>query len=221
MNQAAAARLDSITRPATGLLWIRLNADQDGRSLGQRFRYQECPGNKKGHVFEVVEKAPTGQAWPEGKWRNHGGLTRRQAEILEATSQTDEELVERIVLLVIHKKDTTSVAQPEVQQALSPDEIRAMIVEEAKKLAHQMVESAKHEVGQGVQHKPRKSPKEYGAAIDKELQLWTDRAALVGGEPPVIRKRDRRIDGRWLRRFTPKWEAYVASQTPEGKTAAT
>lgn len=222
MNAQAAARLDAITNPENGLLWTRLNTGPDGRNLVHRFRHNDDPGNRNGWVFAIAEKAPPGQQWQDGsKWKIHGGLTRKQAEILEATSQSDDELVQRMIDLIIHKKDTT-IAHAVAGQSpqLTPEQIQGMILEQATLLAKQMVENAK--IQQGLvkpklgPHRPRHQIVQKKA---ERIALWRERAALVPAMGEIrLRPRDGNIHGLWLRKAERLWETYVA-QNPQVPTA--
>lgn len=207
MNAQAAARLDAITNP-DGLLWHTLNRDEHGRSLGHRFRHCEVP-DRKDWVFAIAEKAPPGQRWEDGsKWKLYKGLTRKQGEIIEATSNSDEEIVDRIIRLVLKGEDTTKAHQLSGSSGMTPDEVRNLILSEAKILATQMVESAKHRVG--LQQKTKK-PAGTDAATNAALIVqWKERATILGINPPELRK-DGAINGIWLRRAETLWEAHLAT----------
>lgn len=225
MDQRAAARLDSLTKPSVGLFWTRLNTDPATGRLGDRFRHQEMPQNRMGWIFGVVEKAPPGTRWKDGSnWKLHGGITRREGEILERTSESDEELVQRMIDLVIHKKNTAvAEAVAGAAPSLTPEQVQSMILEAATKLAKQMVEQAKAEakgeVKVGLQHKPRKGYHQQREDKAKRIALWTERARLCGIGAPELRPRDGNLNGFWLRRAKKAWEAYSQKQPEAAPTA--
>lgn len=121
MNAQSSARLNSAIRS----LFSELNAG------GVRFYVNSYPNNPRA-AFGIAEKAPYGQLHPDGsKIKDHGFITRKQCEIIEASSQTEQEIQDRIKLLIIHKKDTTRT--PERPPAIELSQVEIMVEEAVAK----------------------------------------------------------------------------------------
>lgn len=99
--------------------------------LGQRFYINHYPHIPQA-AFGIAEKAKPGERHADGsKIKDHGWITRKQCQIIEATSQSEEEIKERIKLLIIHKKDTTR--QAEKQPALELSQVEQMVRDAVEK----------------------------------------------------------------------------------------
>lgn len=206
--------------------------------LGPRFYINRYPGVPQA-AFGVAEKLPPGQRTEDGSHiRDHGWITRKQCQIIEQTSQSDAEVKDRIMLLILHKKDTTRMA--EKPPAIELSQVEKMVADAvAKALAAvaPTMDSFQRDVItksisrgavldeaipqeprvvkpkiSGIQMKKRKNKEQYGAEIDKENKLWEDRAQMMGLDKPIYRTRDRRIDRRWINRAEMRWQEYTAAK---------
>jgi hypothetical protein len=54
------------------------------------------------------------------------------------------------------------------------------------------------------------------------LEDWTAKAAELGIDPPKMSPKNKdRIDGRWLRHATEKWNAHIVERSQQRAEAAT
>ncbi len=94
--------------------------------LGETFRINRY-SHRKGWIFGFAERAAG--KWEDGKkWKDHGGITRRQFDIIVQTSHSEDEAAQRVVQLIIHKNDTTryeETQEPEIKAA----DIKRMVAE--------------------------------------------------------------------------------------------
>jgi hypothetical protein len=183
----------------------------------------------------LVEKLPPGQHNEDGtNWKQHGGIDGIRWGMIFSTSPTDDEAANRVYEYIINKNDTTvqrgagpSVSQSDVA-AMVAEQLAVLLKQHADKIvgereridaiAKQAANTAviksmdvpKKPVKSGIQFKPKKSPAAYAADREANNAMWTERAKILGVGAPVLRPRDNHIDGRWLRRIQPLWDAHVA-----------
>lgn len=226
---------------------VRANAmvAQVFSKLGDRFKI--CTGYpaERNWVFGIVEKAKPGEFFDDVterlidgsirklRLKDHGGIAPQQMEVIETTSSTIEEGSDRIIDLIIHKRDTTQLV-PQKMVGLSADQVRELIAlaieADRKQRTEQQasVESVLHKVSEikaaepppltGLQQKPKVSRHEQSAAKATVIQTWIDRAHLLGMKPPRLNAAGN-VDGRWLKFAQPAWESYLKNQQPTEVTA--
>ena len=214
----------------------RLNRVVEGlfQKLGQQFYIQKHPDEPR-VAFGVVEKMPPGQIAPGGgKFKLWGKITFKQLEMIEATSQLDDELEMRIRKFVFEGIDTTRIAEPKSFSAEQVEEMvrkqvnliltkqqelmeAARIDEIAKKAARDsMIEEVKRVPARsGIQAKKRIGLKAAQAKNLADLDMWKQRAEILGLGKPVLCEGDRKVDGRWARHAQKQWEAHLAANPAE------
>lgn len=214
----------------------RLNRVVEGlfQKLGQQFYIQKHPDEPR-VAFGVVEKMPPGQVAPDGgKFKLWGKITFKQLEMIEATSQLDDELEMRIRKFVFEGIDTTRIAEPRTFSAEQVEEMvrkqvnliltkqqelmeAARIEEIAKKAARDsMIEEVKRVPARsGIQAKKRIGLKAAQAKNLADMEMWKQRAEILGLGKPVLCEGDRKVDGRWARHAQKQWEAHLAANPAE------
>lgn len=224
--------LERIDR-AVNAMFSRLNA---GHRKGPRFYYNQV-NDIRGAAFGIMEKKPVAEPG-QSRYHDHGHITFQQLRMIESTSTSDDEIVERIIQLIIHKNDTTvqrtqptfstidveRIVQEKLAEALRKFQEGSMPINTPEKVAAAVAREAVLEetVGEepdpepkakfrGLQHKPRKTVKEYQQIKDEDNKVWEDRAKLMGIASPVYRSRDGRIDGRWVRKAQKLWDEHIAA----------
>lgn len=215
-----------------------LNREAKMQGLSERWFYNKHPN----FPFSVVEKALPGMLFldgrqvPEAQARNkggtktidHGGVTARQLEILEATSKNDMEFLHRLALLVFEKKDTTASV---ITHGLDMAEIEKMIEQKSKERAVEILhEMKKRELGtsealakavleavppsQGVV--PEKAPRVDVLKRKESIHnVWRTRAKILGIKEPTMTKAGL-IHSSWIKNATIKWNAYIETN-PEAR----
>jgi hypothetical protein len=214
----------------------RLNRVVEGlfQKLGQQFYIQKHPDEPR-VAFGVVEKMPPGQIAPGGgKFKLWGKITFKQLEMIEATSQLDDELEMRIRKFVFEGIDTTRIAEPKSFSAEQVEEMvrkqvnliltkqqelmeAARIEEIAKKAARDsMIEEVKRVPARsGIQAKKRIGLKAAQAKNLADLDMWKQRAEILGLGAPILCEGGRKVDGRWARHAQKQWEAHLAANPAE------
>lgn len=214
----------------------RLNRVVEGlfQKLGQQFYIQKHPDEPR-VAFGVVEKMPPGQIAPGGgKFKLWGKITFKQLEMIEATSQLDDELEMRIRKFVFEGIDTTRIAEPKSFSAEQVEEMvrkqvnliltkqqelmeAARIDEIAKKAARDsMIEEVKRVPARsGIQAKKRIGLKAAQAKNLADLDMWKQRAEILGLGAPILCEGGRKVDGRWARHAQKQWEAHLAANPAE------
>lgn len=214
----------------------RLNRVVEGlfQKLGQQFYIQKHPDEPR-VAFGVVEKMPPGQIAPGGgKFKLWGKITFKQLEMIEATSQLDDELEMRIRKFVFEGIDTTRIAEPKSFSAEQVEEMvrkqvnliltkqqelmeAARIDEIAKKAARDsMIEEVKRVPARsGIQAKKRIGLKAAQAKNLADLDMWKQRAEILGLGAPILCEDGRKVDGRWARHAQKQWEAHLAANPAE------
>jgi hypothetical protein len=214
----------------------RLNRVVEGlfQKLGQQFYIQKHPDEPR-VAFGVVEKMPPGQIAPGGgKFKLWGKITFKQLEMIEATSQLDDELEMRIRKFVFEGIDTTRIAEPKSFSAEQVEEMvrkqvnliltkqqelmeAARIDEIAKKAARDsMIEEVKRVPAKsGIQAKKRIGLKAAQAKNLADLDMWKQRAEILGLGAPILCEGGRKVDGRWARHAQKQWEAHLAANPAE------
>lgn len=196
---------------------------------------------KTGNLFSLWKRNAPGTYDPrKGERRDVriGSIKVSQWFAFDKTSPHPEEIADRMILLMVHGEDTSRVGhrQPidekridelvqEKVAALLKSQVEKLVQERdridtiAKQAANDIIvkdvmapPKAEKAKKSGIQFKPKKSPAAYAADRESANTLWTERAKILGVEPPVLRPSDKHIDGRWLRRVQPMWDAHVAGQ---------
>lgn len=224
MNKEAASRIDRCVK----LLCQR---------LGNRFYLNRYPDQPQ-IAFGFAQKAEG--FFPDGKkWRDHGGISFKQLEIIEASSQSDEELMDRIKKLILDKIDTTRSATQDAPKITMSD-IEAIANKRVEELLAQKLEAilagrAKAEdlkqqvVAQVVTHADSgdmfiAQPKQ-GLQLRKKgmiaknkakhqaetNEVWEGRAKTLGLK--VHYKTNGDLDGRWIRTATKLWAQHVSTHS--------
>lgn len=208
-----------------------------GRSRGKsKYLFQTVadPNNKE--YFQIAERADNGGQWPDGtNWKTHHGPTKKQLEILEATSQSMDELVDRIEKFVMEGVDTTRQVAP--QTAVSPyndDAINKLVAAKveallADRLGVAAIARGKQTVAEAVENKdfealPKpvkygdKRTKQYGEGKKisaRQMQEVKDRCDILGiPHDKIHRNGSGKINAIWLKQFEVKWAMYCARQAP-------
>lgn len=171
------------------------------------------------------------------KYETVGSATMRQLITISATSPDDEEAVDRIHKLIIEGVDTTGntskqvTMTPQQVENMLAEKINALVNArlaeilagnvQASDIAKQVTEKTQEALENvattkpdnknlpgGIQKKEKPaSPYERRRMNNEVIQLWTERAKILGIDPPVTSKtKPGSIDGRWLRRATGLWE---------------
>jgi len=196
---------------------------------------------KTGNLFSLWKRNAPGTYNPlKGETRDVriGAIKVSQWFMFEKTSPHPEEIADRMILLMVHGEDTSRVGtRPQIDEkridelvqekvaALLKTQVEKLVQERdridviAKQAANDIVvkdvmapAKSSKPVKSGIQFKPKKSPAAYAADREANNALWAERAKILGVEAPVLRPRDNHIDGRWLRRVQPLWDAHVAGQ---------
>jgi hypothetical protein len=226
MDAQAATRLNQ----GIDILFARLNA---GRSQDDLRFYRNNYG-KLDFAFGIMEKRRDGDR--NNRRFDHGPITVKQCDIIEQTSQSVEEIAERMRLLIIEKKDTTKISSPRM---VSLDEVEAVAEKKladllaspriaellasrgtagtAKAVAEQVVAAtlppeAIH-VDQTVYvRKPkgkRESIQTMAKRLDAAIALWTERDKQLGGDGKLPFLRNRRvIKPGWVNKRQRDWDAF-------------
>lgn len=235
MDKAAANRIDRCVRTLHS-------------RLGPKFYLNRYP-DQPAIAFGFAEKA--GTVFPDGKkWKDHGGITFKQLEIIESTSQSDEELMERIRKLILDKIDTTRSAQDAPKLSMSDIEaiaskrveellatrLEAMLSSRAKAdaLKAQAVADVVVRAESGmVEDQPKRGlqlrkkgmiAKNKAKFTAETQQVWLERAATLQIKP-VYKLDGVHLDGRWIRTMTKLWAEHVskhehAAQVPTEQPTA-
>jgi len=181
-------------------------------------------------AFTIVEKLPAGQLTPEGsRIKNWGGLTYRQCNQIERTSESVAEVVQRFHAHVFEGIDTTRTERnqggmdPLTQQREIEARVNSILAEKLdelidKRLAARVADKTPTGIQRGA-HTSKVGEKP-PPGIDEEWEMWRERAAKAGFTPPIARTRDRRIDGRWLRVAGPLWAQHLDGVDVSGRVIA-
>lgn len=138
--------------------------------------------------------------------KTYPGITRRQALVIEQTSDSIQEIADRMKLLIIDGKDTTRFDKP-VPQGVDPEMLNRLVSERVEEFLkkHQPPQVE----GQGIQPKRYVRNDARINAIRQEIELWQRRATQVNFSQPVLTQAGK-IDKRWLITAQAKWNAFVA-----------
>lgn len=218
----------------------RLNRVVEGmfQKLGPQFYIQKHPDEPR-VAFGVTEKMPPGQVAPDGgKFRLWGKLTYKQLEMIEATSQMDDELEMRIRKFVFEGVDTTRIAEPRTFTAEQVEDMVRRKMDELLASHMQKIEQSRlDEIAKsaardlaidevkrvpkksGIQAKKRIGLKQAQASNAADIEMWKQRAQILGLGDPVLCEGDRKVDGRWARHAEKAWKAHLATNPSESVTA--
>jgi len=148
-----------------------------------------------------------------------GGITAGQLDTIINTSSTNEEAADRVIDLVVNKKDTVSQHTPEkvdVESLASSIEDRIM-----SKLTQLLGQVASGQAGVQEECQPEEPEvtfelpsQPYEEPKKTELETWTERAKMCGCGPVQTKKSDpSQVDGRWKRRAQKAWDEYLAKRS--------
>lgn len=214
-------------RQAIELLEHRLQIHAPNKG---RYRFQWTDGKSVPDYFQIAEKAPAGNTFQNGQnWKTFRGPTWKQMEIMESTSQTIDELTQRISDFIFLGKDTTRVATVQSPQADIAD-IERIVMERvqavlANERALQRIEAGKQPekavqeappVPQGIRQPHVR--RDFKTGREAEIRVVKERCKLLGiPEERIEYNGTGTIKRVWLRKFNERWEA--AQNKPEsGKT---
>jgi len=214
MNKETSAVLaDAIT-----ILFNELN---HGNVDNAKYRVQHDP-TRKDIAFSIAEKAPAGTRFPDGQnWKRWMGPSWRQCEQIAATSHTVEEIVHRWRQLIFDGIDTTRMLQPQAPVGVSADEfnqkvderVQAILKDHLKKLM-----TARNDQEFGAIARTPIEPPAKGLQVRKKndnqngkkrLELWAERAKLLGIDGPTLTRVGNKIHKGWLNAATRLWDAYA------------
>lgn len=181
---------------AVTALFHQLN---QGKDSGEYY-FNTMPGTP--YAFSIMRKMPAGSAGP--RYVNYKGITHKQCAIIESTSQSVAEMTERIRAFIIDGKDTTRGQENPLPASVDAAMIERIVNERLNKI---LAERGPQPQNQGLVDKTRKPRK---AANAESLAIWQKRAELLGIPAPPTKK-DGSIDGRWVLKVRPRWEAYEQS----------
>lgn len=207
------------------------------RKLGDGYRASQDTTDRT--PFHIV-KRDTKRELGGDLMHNFGGPTWTQLASIMGTSPDDSEAAQRVIDLVIHKKDTTGYDYANRKQT---EDMKAQILEALEEKFAQLglsdafkkvneatqVDIADTTVNvmpvespvvqttiappQGVQGKKKKSVKEAKSQNQQDIELWTERVKLLGIDGPKLNKDQTKLDGRWLRSANRSWDQYVETDS--------
>jgi len=186
-------------------------------------RYRLChEPDRRDIVFSISEKAPPGQRFETGQnYKTWRGPTWQQCEQIAATSQSESEIIDRWRKLIFEGIDTTRIA-PRITELQLEQKQEERMKELVQKGIQELIEK------QGLQHllKPIEPPqgiqKKIGKAKPKnslaKLELWAERAKIMGLHPPTLTLIGNAIDKRWLKHAERRWDAHLQAEAAAAAT---
>jgi len=213
-TETSAVLAQSIT-----ILFQELN---QGNADNPKYRVQHDP-ERKDIAFSIAEKAPAGTRFPDGQnWKRWMGPSWRQCEQIAATSHTVAEIVHRWKQLIFEGIDTTRMLQPQAPVGVSEGEfnqkvderVQAILKEHLAKLQAvrndqelgAVARAPVEEPAKGLQVRKAKNDNQNGR---KRLELWAERAKLLGIDGPTLTRVGNKIHKGWLNAATRLWDAYM------------
>lgn len=186
--------------------------------------YRPCSPSpeRRDIAFSVSVRAPIGQRHPDGmKWKTLDGPTWQDAEIIAQTCQSDEEVLEHfhnIVFKGIRPMRLGSghqITEQAINQIVE-DRVRQILEAKLQQIQRGQDPTANAAVQriEAAEKAETKAWEPQVAVSDSLLATWTERAKILGLDPPKIAKKGR-IDGRWMRNAQDKWRAHQATKSPE------
>jgi hypothetical protein len=218
--------MNSETRTILGraieVLFRELN---QGNADNPKYRLQHDP-ERRDLAFSIAEKAPPGVRFADGQnWKRWIGPSWRQCEQIAISSNSLEEIVHRWKKLVFEGIDTTrtmsqdgkpvGVSEVEFNQKVD-ERVQAILKEHLSKLMvtrnDQEIRAVAHAPTetplQGIQKKPPRS----NANGKNRINLWTERAKILGIDGPTITSVTHQIHKSWLEAANRLWDAHVQAK---------
>lgn len=165
-------------------------------------------------AFSVMHKQPG-----VGR-KNYRGIPYHALRVIEQTSESLQEMTDRIYAYIVEERDTTQTspigAGTTVTAADVDKMVEARVQEALKKLLAQHAPAEKQGLQKGRYLKDEKKL----SAMKAEVELWVNRAEQCGMPMPVYAKNGRDLDGRWLRQAKRLWEQFKATPDYKPETAA-
>lgn len=182
--------------------------------------------DRRDMAFAVSMRAPVGQRHVDTghRWKTLDGPTWQDCDLIAQTCNSDEEVLEHFHNIVFKgirpmrlgsgrqiTEDAINKIVEERVKAILEQKLQAIArgQDPAGNAAVQRIEAA--EVAEQKAWQPPEHPKLHAT--------WTERAKILGLDPPKIAKGGR-IDGRWMRNAMDKWRAHESPKSPDPAGAA-
>lgn len=198
--------------------------------LGRRFYVNSYPGTNK--VLGIMEKAPPGQVHPDGtKYKDHGGITFRELELLDANTATDEQYIEALRAYLLERRDLTNSINRNVAP-ITPTDIEAIASRRVEEILRERLKELQIGKATPEEIKEQAVNKTIIAATESEYlpsgiqgtkkseaekrllaerAAWEKRAKEMGVDAPKLRS-DGGVDGRWIRNAEKLWADHLKQQ---------
>lgn len=229
-NQAS-IRSEQRIGEAVETLVARLNQSVPGGMRRKKYLFQQT--HTPTERFQIAEKADPGMQFPDGSnWLTHHGPSARQLQIMEQTSATMDELIQRIRQFIFDRVDTTRTAAQssptlnqdlvnqlvaaKVEEILSNRDKMAAIKTNAKtieEVAAQEVEKLPPAVPQGHKNHIYRKAVENRRKNEQEFKIVQQRCDVMGiPHSKIERKGGGKVSKVWLRRFNVLWANFCANR---------
>lgn len=189
----------------------KLFRDLNGGKENGEYYSVLMPGTR--YLFGIMRKFKAGHPLPEGvtkRYHTYGGITRKQCEIIEATSHDVAEISERIRLLIIDKRDTT-ISQSVPVSGIDPAELERRITERVNAI---LAARSDQPEKSGLIDRTRKTPGTDKRVADKDAQLWMTRCDQMGVPHPVLTPKGK-VHHKWKQKAERLWAEFLKVAEPQ------
>lgn len=236
LSQAQADRLNR----GIDLLLQRLNQNLGAGYSPQDLPYRICRMEDRRIAFGISHRAPVGSRHPNGqKWITHPGPWVEDCQLIAQTARTPEEIATQFHRCTfegarpMHTKGGQIMDEAAIN-AIVNERLKVLLDAKIAEITAKMVQPANdvHPTEfvkaretqtariEEVEAEEKKAWAPQVAVSPSLLETWTERAKVLGLDPPKIAKKGR-IDGRWMRNAQDKWRAHQAAQPEQaGATPA-
>lgn len=160
-------------------------------------------------AFAISRKGTKASPNANGRsWHRVGGISYRDLVTIANTSSRDDDAIDRIKRRLLTGEDTTLASS----SVASSDALNAEIERRVAAEVQRVLANAKN----AQQVKQPKIVTRLPSKTVQSMAVWTERCKLMGVDPPLPRPSDAtKIDGRFLRRLEPLWQAYEDAHQPQ------
>lgn len=201
----------------------------------EKFVFQHVSNRRIHDAFQIAEKLDPGVKNPDGSnWKTYRGPTQKQLQVMEATSNTVDELVDRLEAFILKGVDTTRPVAQQGVSAFDEEAINRLVTARVAALlsdaqamrkikgadadetvVKQVVEARDFDkLPKGIQRP--KSNAQHALSVKgmqkRELKVVKERCDILGIPHDKIHfNGDGSVNRIWLRGFEAKWENYCAT----------